>query len=194
MRGPSGDFEIHHAGVGRSAFGRYLTRQLPLNCPDALWVNAGFCGGLRPELGVGSIVTEEVSPQVETQLRRFVTVEKVLGTAEEKSRLAGANPEAWAVEMESAIFAEFCQTHGLRGVVIRAVSDTLAEDFPLPEGVLYDLERQSSRPAALAGYLLSHPGKIFPFLRFLRGLKRAQRELGRALIDFFAAEGSLEQR
>jgi uridine phosphorylase len=158
-----------------------------------LWVNAGFCGGLRPELGIGHIIIEEISAVSGQQLERFVAVDRVLATAEQKASVARQYPMALGADMESAVFAGFCQAHGLHGVVIRAVSDTLIQDFPLSEGILYNIERQRPRPVALAGYLVTHPGRIFPFLRFLRGLRVAQVELGRALCDYLDGPDGLVQ-
>jgi hypothetical protein len=38
------------------------------------------------------------------------------------------------------------------------------------------------------GYLLSHPGAILPFVRFLRGLPAAQRALAEFLAAFLVRE------
>jgi nucleoside phosphorylase len=105
----NGDFEVHHAGVGSQAFGKYLASLLPVSSGRGLWVNAGFGGGLRPELEVGRVVMEEVSALTGWQLERFVTVDRVLVTAEQKARVAETNPMALAADMESAVFAEFCR-------------------------------------------------------------------------------------
>jgi hypothetical protein len=73
---------------------------------------------------------------------------------------------------------------------VRAISDGASDPLPVPLPAWYDLQAQRPRPAVLVGYLLTHPGAILPFIRFLRGLPAAQRALAEFLNAFLAEKAS----
>lgn len=122
----------------------------------------------------------------------FLSTAHVVSTAAEKSQLAASYPERKAVDMESGVFAEFCRERGLRGWVVRAVSDARDQDLPVPSDLLYDVGRQRPRPAALLGFFLRHPTRVAAFRGFMIGLMRARIALADALerrIACLRAEG-----
>ncbi len=190
---------VFHGGVGPNAFRSSLTslaeRALRSADPSEVWINAGFCGGLNPDLQVGDLVEAPIlqSGLAAAATSLFLSTAQVVSTAAEKSRLAAAYPERMAVDMESAVFAEFCRERGLRGWVVRAVSDARNQDLPVPSDLLYDVGRQRPRPAALVVFFLRHPGRVAAFWSFLIGLMRARMALADALerrISCLRAEGS----
>lgn len=185
---------MYHGGVGEAAFGRFLGRLLPEKPEEEVWINAGFCAGLREELRVGDVIHERYS-EGNGGFTRFLCVGRVLATGDEKGEVAEQHPEAWGADMESGVFGRFCREHGVEGWEVRAVSDAVGDDLPLPAEVLYDVARQRERPLALGGYLLGHPGQVPAFARFVAGLGLARRNLADTLIGmiddgvFFQSRG-----
>ncbi len=132
-------------GVGAERAGQAVDRALQMFPAEAV-VSTGFCGAVRPELGVADLV---VATTVTSAGREFPTwplancsragihrgvvstVDHVVQTAEEKSRLAAGG--ATAVEMEAAGVAERALAHGLPFCCVKAVTDleseSLANDF-----------------------------------------------------------------
>ena len=69
---------------------------------------------------------------------------------------------------------------------LRVISDAAGQSFPVPNAVLFDAVRQRPRYVALPAWLLLHPWRIAPFVRFVRGLGPARARLGRALDQLLA--------
>src|SRR5688500_6324664 len=102
-------FEMLITGMGRKNAADSIRRALPIVQPK-LVVTSGFCGGLNPELSLGSIVFDE---EFETGLNEtlltagcisgtFHCARRVAVTAAEKRHLWEAT-HADAVEMESSV-------------------------------------------------------------------------------------------
>jgi adenosylhomocysteine nucleosidase len=106
--------------------------------------------------------------------------DRVAATAAAKSSLA-AGTGALAVDMETGWIAAVCAEAGVPMLSLRAISDAAGQDFPVPPHFLFDAVRQRPRYLALPAWLLAHPGRIAPFVRFVRGLGPARARLARAL-------------
>lgn len=191
--------EVFHTGVGDTAAARErLARHLATN-PPSLVISAGYAGGLSPALAVGDLLLGEnhSSPLPLEKARRALADERPLvGTlltvpaAVESARAKAAlhrDTGALAVDMETAWIAEVCAAAGVPLLSLRVVSDAAGDDFPVPGHVLYDAARQRPRYLALPIWLALHPGRIGPFMRFVRGLGPARERLTRALHLVLAA-------
>lgn len=184
---------VFHTGVGDTPAARErLARVLASRAPR-LVVSAGYAGGLSPALGVGDLVLGEnhSAPAPLARARELLAGERVhTGTlltvpaAVESARAKAAlhlATGALAVDMETAWIAEGCAAAGVPLLSLRVVSDAAGDDFPVPGAVLYDTARQHPRYLALPLWLATHPGRIGPFARFVRGLGPARERLARAL-------------
>ena len=132
-------------GTGRVRASEAVDRALQLFPAEAV-VSTGFCGGLRPEMKVADLV---LATSVTSNRQEFptwpvavpdgrlvhrgsvCTVDHIVQSAEEKSRLAATG--AAAVDMEAAAVAERTSAHGLPFSCVKAISDlageTLLNDF-----------------------------------------------------------------
>jgi adenosylhomocysteine nucleosidase len=110
----------------------------------------------------------------------------VLETPEAKAQCA-RETGALAVDMESATVAAFCREKGVPFLALRAISDTAGDSLPVPSEVWFDARTQRARPWGLFLFLLGHPGRIQPFVRFVLTIRHARRTLTAALLELFAA-------
>lgn len=125
-------------GIGPLRMGDCVERVSRVFSPD-LVILAGYCAGLKPQLKVGDLVVdsrgeaelvrrlEELYPRVKVGP---IADAGFLNSAQEKSALAAENPESPAADMETAAFLEACGS--TPALVLRAVSDTVDTDLPLP--------------------------------------------------------------
>jgi hypothetical protein len=60
---------------------------------------------------------------------------------------------------------------------VRAISDRAEQDLPVPAAIWFDAAKQRPRPVRLLLYLATHPGRIGPFARFVRGINLARARL-----------------
>jgi adenosylhomocysteine nucleosidase len=106
----------------------------------ALVISAGVCGALSPDLAEGDLVVPETvlsgtrrqTTVLMPELRRagsLVTVDEIVATPEQKARL-WVETGALACDMESAAILEWAAAHGLRGAVVRGVSDRASRGVP----------------------------------------------------------------
>jgi adenosylhomocysteine nucleosidase len=190
---------VAHVGVGASHAaqrGQVWLSRYPLRGV----ISAGFAGGLDPRLDVGALVvgTNCGDSAWRDRCRRalsgqgalfwgdlfwgaLTTQSNVVETAPDKARLA-RETGALAVDLETAVLASFCREAALPFLALRAISDSAGQSLPVPMGVWFDAERQRPKPGALLAYLLRNPRRLCPFLRFVRGLGPARRNLGRLLL------------
>src|SRR5579859_2802678 len=136
-------------GIGESAASAAVesSRFLTDLKPDLL-VSSGFAGALSPALAAGTVIVPEKVRTLKNHanvdsnllardaaiqagasgIYNLITVERLVKTAEEKSRLAFFGE---AVDMESAIvMARFAQL-GVPALALRAISDIANENLPL---------------------------------------------------------------
>ncbi|MHA3771382.1 phosphorylase family protein [Verrucomicrobiota bacterium sgz303538] len=187
------DVIVAHIGMGLEAAAANTTLLLKERRPEAV-IAAGFGGALMPELHVGDIVVDprtwpglEESPgqELSTRCQKGSIVSQAFPaeTPREKAQLAKATG-AWVVDMETEAIATACAQAGVPLLAVRAISDGSLEPLPVPLPAWFDIKAQRPRPAVLVGYLLTHPGVILPFIRFLKGLPAAQRALAGFLSAF----------
>jgi adenosylhomocysteine nucleosidase len=178
------DVTVVHSGMGMASataqMGRYLEAQTP-----ALWIAAGFGGGLVPDVAVGDVVVAEnfsdpalLAAIAGQPARRgaLVTTKQVIETVEHKKDL-GRHTGAVVVDMETAAIQRLCAPRGIPMLAIRAISDGATQDLPVPASVWFDTAKQRPRPFRLLFYLATHPARIGPFARFVGGVNRARASL-----------------
>jgi adenosylhomocysteine nucleosidase len=152
-------------------------------------VSTGWCGALDPALRVGDIVVATAVNEFETvtpvtnrnfTLGKVVSIDRVAGTIEEKSRLLASG--AIAVEMEAAALAEAAAGRNLPFYCVRAVSDTARDEFALDFNAVRGEDGQF-RMTGILGQALCRPMAIVPELfRLQRNTEIASKALG----EFFA--------
>jgi len=183
---------VIHTGMGMDSAAGRVESLLDGHTPS-LWIAAGFGGALSPDLKIGDIVAAgnfsdpgllaaiadiTVFP---ARTGSLVTVKEVIETAQAKKDL-GRHTGAIVVDMETAAVHRLCTARGIPMLALRAVSDTACQDVPVPAAVWFDTQRQRPRPLALVLYLATHPGRIGPFARFVRGVKLAGASLATFLL------------
>ena len=186
---------VVHTGVGDTAAGRqrFKATIAAAATPVKRVVSAGYAGALQPGLAVGDLVlaANRSDPDLATSARRLladeplhvgalVTKSSMAETAKAKAAL-GKMTGALAVDMETGWIASVCAWAGVPLLSLRVISDAADQDFPVPGRILFDAVRQRPRYLALPAWLAVHPGRIGPFVRFVRGLGPARERLAHAL-------------
>ncbi len=163
-----------------------------------LIVFAGFAGALTEQLHVGDILLADAIANEQGQSwrptwpgelpggtwkpplhrGRLLTMDRLIATTEEKRRL-GAQHQACAVDMESALFAERCTKAGVPFACVRAISDEVT--MPLSPALTSLLSGGAASPWRVVRTLARHPRMLPELLRLARDTKRASKQLGLAL-------------
>lgn len=201
----SHEIVVLFTGVGTEAAAKATREFLAHHRPQML-ISTGYAGALDPALAIGAIVVATNFPgglllptyrSLDASAagsggefcaaEQFVhgpltTQPNAAETPAQKAELARATG-AIAVDMESAVIAVECARSAVPLLVLRAISDRAADSLPVPLDRCYDLTRQRPRPLALVLFLLLHPSRIGPFIRFLRDLTEARRALASALVE-----------
>jgi adenosylhomocysteine nucleosidase len=163
-------------------------------------ISAGFAGALEPELKIGNVLVAENystpelvgSPSLElnddgTFLGKLLTVPRMVEGGEERESLA-KKTGAVAVDMETGVIAEMCAAHNLPMLSARAISDTIADPFPAPAEVLFDVARQQTNFVRLGSYLLTHPSAFRRLNAFRERIAAARKSLTATLEKIVAAD------
>lgn len=181
---------VVHTGVGeraaRAVVGRFFERETP-----ELLISAGFAGALVSPLPIGGILVARnfSAPAALQQARAFcpdatfgrlATARTILDSAADREALR-RRTDALAVDMETEAIAAACAQRAVPMLALRAISDSPAQPFPMPPGILFDIERQKTSCAALILYLLRHPWAIGRLLAFARQVSVARGALASAL-------------
>lgn len=173
-------------GMGKRNAERGIQQALETGHPD-LVISAGFAGGLRADLAMGTVVfcadretgLESALLAAGAQPGRFLCVERVAATAKEKKALwksSGAD----AVEMESEALRAVCRQRQIPSATIRVILDTVEQNLPLDFNLLMtDGERLSWQKLMLA--LAKSPGKIPELMGLQKQSVAAARQLGEVL-------------
>lgn len=131
----------------------------------------------RPEPGLSLLISGALEKAgIASRPGTVVGVDRVIASASDKQRLAGAHAAA-TIDMESHAMAQAAQ--GRPFAVLRVVLDPA--DRSIPASVLGALDKKGAiRPLALIGALLRAPGEIAGLLALARDHAAAQRSLRRA--------------
>jgi adenosylhomocysteine nucleosidase len=183
---------VFHTGVGQKSC-RARIENLLRRQQFKYLISAGFAGALDPELRVGNLFLSENfsspellgSPHLDFAegglfVGKLATVPEVIDSKSERDRWA-AESGAGAVDMETEFIAAACAAHHVPMLSLRVMSDTSAEPFPAPPGVLFDLEKQKTNFARLTRYLVAHPGAVMRLNAFRRRIALARQSLTNAL-------------
>jgi adenosylhomocysteine nucleosidase len=175
---------IVHSGMGMNSASERIAHFLETHAPS-LWIAAGFAGALSQELRIADIVTirnfSDPAPfaaiaSLPAHTGTLITTKQVVETSEQKKDLA-RHTGAIAVDMETAAIHRLCAAREIPMLAIRSISDTAAQNLPVPAPVWFDTVRQRPRPLPLVLYLATHPARILPFARFVGGIGRARSSL-----------------
>jgi adenosylhomocysteine nucleosidase len=185
---------IVHSGMGMDSATARIAGFLENHAPSH-WIASGFGGGLSHDLRIGDIVAVHNFSDV-ALLRAIaslparpgvlITTRDVIETAEKKKDLA-RHTGATVVDMETAAIFRLCEARGIPLLAVRAISDTAGQDLPVPAGIWFNTVTQRPRPIRLVLHLATHPGRIAPFFRFVRGIGRARARLTPFLLAALAA-------
>jgi nucleoside phosphorylase len=113
---------------------------------------------------------------------KFLTVNHIVGSVEEKARLAAS---ADLVEMESFEVLTEAAAWGASGISIRAVSDLCEESLPLDFSPAID-EKGKVHSISVIGELARHPRALPGLIRFARRSRLAAGRLAEFLEVFVA--------
>jgi adenosylhomocysteine nucleosidase len=144
------------SGIGEQAARRAAEAVIALYKPDVMQ-SVGFAGALDPTLRVGQIVTpwrvidgkDGSSVNLENGSAILLSFHSVAG-AEQKSKLAKAYG-AQAIDMEAAGIARVAESHGIRCMATKVISDELDFEMPLTEHfITHDGQFLTARFASFA--------------------------------------------
>lgn len=187
-------------GIGAEAATRAMS--WALSSPTDLCISSGFAGALRSPLELGEVLAARVVRRAGRELavagdhelveaacdagarrvERFLTSEKLVVDAIEKSALAG---EADAVEMESFVILAEAARHGVRAVSVRAISDAADSSLPYDFDRVRDVRGRISMTAMLFE-LARQPHRIPALLRLARDCRLAAGRLA-VFLDAYLA-------
>ena len=175
---------VVHTGMGMVSATARLGGFFEAHAPST-WIAAGFGGGLCAELQVGDIVAAgnfsdgsllRAIAVLQARTGALITTKGVIESAAEKKDLA-RHTGAIVVDMETAAIHRLCTARGIPMLAVRAISDAAGHDLPVPSAVWFDPQSQRPRPVALMLHLAAHPGRVGPFVRFVRGIHHARARL-----------------
>lgn len=182
---------VWHIGVGTERARREAARLLAEVKPEIV-ICAGYGGALAAGMQLGEIVLDPrgtpFGGAFQVREGKIFTAAHLAETVEEKQRL-GVETGALAVDMETAVVAEVFESASIPVLGIRAISDRMEDDVPVPMECLFDLERQQPRILGLLGFLLRNPKRIVPFARFVRNLAPARGALEKTLAEMVSRLG-----
>ena len=159
-------------------------------------ISTGFCGGLDPQLALGSIVDATsvidgptgrkwatIAAGTNTQCARgpILSLDRVAITAVEKRELATSSG-AIAVEMEAAAVSSWADTNNVPFHCVRVVSDTADDNFTINMNAMRDAEGRFDRFKILRQALAKPFTRIPGLMQLDRNCRVAEERLG----SFFA--------
>jgi adenosylhomocysteine nucleosidase len=171
-------------GIGGGPARRATEAVIQLYRPD-LVISAGFAGALQAGLPVGRVLTPRIVVDTRDGSRASAEAgEGVLVSFDsiadvpQKAKLAEAYA-AQAVDMEAAAVARAAETHGLRFMACKVISD--ASDFSLPPTARFVRHDGQFQSARFAFYAAMRPWLWRSVLRLSRDTAVASRSLCRRL-------------
>jgi nucleoside phosphorylase len=185
--------EVLHTGVGENLCRQRIGVLLENQQFDFL-ISAGFAGSLNNELQVNDLLiaknfstvdlknVQSSLSNVSIHAANMLTVPALIASGEERERIA-RDAGASAVDMETEFIARACAIHGIPLLALRVITDTPTQPFPAPPGILFDIQKQRTHLAVLAGFFLANPKRIPGLIQFAKRIARARTALANALID-----------
>jgi len=163
------DVTAIHIGMGppltRAATSRLFQERAPDEPPVDHVMNAGICGGLDPELPVGTLLNPEIfidytsgteyrhrPPGTGAQAGKIMTTEGVHLDAALSQRFFALG--CLGVDMESAAVAEVCEAHGCDWSIYRCIGDRYFDGL-LDERLIAMTNQDGSGDAAAIQRLLA---------------------------------------
>jgi len=168
-------------GMGARNAERAIREALAVVKPE-LVLTCGFAGGLNPELRPNQIVFSAPGSAVEARLlsaggapARFHCSSGVATTANAKQVLRETT-RADAVEMESGIIQQICDTQQVPCAIVRVILDAAGQDLPMDFNQVMTRDQDISF-FKLALALVKAPQKIPRLMRFQREAQAAAETL-----------------
>lgn len=178
-------------GDGRRRAGISMRTLFERHRPVA-WIGAGFAGAATPGIPAGTVLVGEDAGDPEWAGRvlaaggalaaRFVTVDRIAATPEEKSRIAQGAPAGVrvAIDMETSGWIDGAKGYA-PGLVVRVVSDAAEEEIPAFVAAASSAEGVDRR--RIVRHALTHPASIGKLLE----MRRRARFCAERLADFLEA-------
>jgi adenosylhomocysteine nucleosidase len=174
--------QVALSGVGPRHARRAVQELLGQGQPEVL-ISLGYSGALKEHLQPGDVIhAQEIETQdgrvflCEHPGHRLLSVSKLAPSKESKRLLAENHPQAYAVDMESAVVAEAAEGAGVPWRALRVIIDPLHSNLPIDFNRCVTSKGQTA-PARLAKEILTHPGQIPALIEFGRWEKLARQQL-----------------
>lgn len=190
---------IWHTGVGQKHCQLRMNEFFEAERPDFL-ISSGFAGGVREDLQVGDLIlannfsdqqllakAQQVLTSYKVEAVKIFTSATIINSIADRNEIARTNNAA-AVDMETAVIASACATHGVPMLSLRVITDSLQEPLPAPPTVLFNIEQQRTGLGKLIAHLLRHPVAIWRLLRFGRRIAGARAILANAILALLRSE------
>ena len=190
---------IWHTGVGQKHCLLRMNEFLKSEPPDYL-ISSGFAGGVDADLQVGDLIlaenfsdrqllakAEQILTAYKVKPVKLFTSATIIDSIADRNEIAHANNAA-AVDMETAVVADVCATHGVRMLSLRVITDSVQDPLPVPPAVLFNIDRQQTDFATLLRYLLRHPGATRRLLNFSGQIARARAVMTNAIVALLRSE------
>lgn len=156
-----------------------------------IFILAGYGGALLPMLKVGQVAvsTNYSSSDVIPFLRLlsnfdfagFVTADEIAATPAQRDKYARSSKKE-VIEMETAAVAAVVHLREIPFIAVRVISDGYNDILPVRAlAAGFNPARGRATPLRLLAHLALHWGDIPPFVRFVRNLSAARRNLTRFL-------------
>lgn len=184
-----------HIGVGPQSAEQRLRGSGVLTGAEMprLLICPGYGGGLAPQFRHADLLLVEnfSDPALLDQAATIIGADRVhrgnltsemvvIDSAADKAALC-ARTGAVAVDMETGSVAKLCAEADVRMLALRVISDDAQTTLPVPGYLLWDLETQRPPIGRLLRYLLTHPGRIGPFIHMIKSLGPARARLTETL-------------
>lgn len=184
-------------GMGTAAAGAATRRLLDAADVERVVV-VGVAGGIAEGQAIGDVVAVDAVVDGRTGVRyrphpleqgrvgdggrvagSLYTSDELITDADRIATLRDAG--VVALDMETAAIAAVCEERGRPWSVVRAISDRFADG--LADRAIFELARPdgSPDPAAVARFVVRHPGRIPDLVRLGRDLRTATRSAADAL-------------
>ena len=186
------DVCVLHTGVGEQMTRRRMAAFLEKAKPELL-VSSGFAGALTDQLVVEEILLADnySTPEPLAHARRSLsssgmhvgslfTAPAIVDSAAQRGDLA-RDSGSLAVDMETRFIAEACSRWAVPMLALRAISDSPSTPMPVPPDVMFDIERQRTRFAALTLYVAQNPAALPKLARFGKQIAAVRVALTNAL-------------